>query len=332
MRLRVKLSSMDGTHRDKTLPETIMLRWMEDRRSFCASRTDTPFTARFIVHYISKRQIKNAPQTRPPFYSPRVKLVNDALEANNCEKSRAETLPTRPEREWWTTAKTAIPPAASVPPDRPPPLPPHPAGSWGRPLPETEPPALELALCLQSEAVWCSAMFWRIWLEEHFPPPRTPLSTNPLPPRRQYFCATRPLLQLQVFDVVYEQSGFICSRFRVLSGMLTGLYHSHEIHCRRGENRAVLLHTAGRIFQPLISRQVETRRVILQPIRCKETTDRSRGSANESTHSLERWPHKRKKRWQEVGQSWLWISITDTRLSQSVWRTVRGAVRDTPMK
>ncbi len=59
-------------------------------QELCASRTDTPFTARFIVHYISKRQIKNAPQTRPPFYSPRVKLVNDALEANNCEKSRAE--------------------------------------------------------------------------------------------------------------------------------------------------------------------------------------------------------------------------------------------------
>ncbi len=104
--------------------------------------------------------------------------------------------------------------------------------------------------------------------------------------------------------------------------MLTGLYHSHEIHCRRGENRAVLLHTAGRIFQPLISRQVEqggsyfSQSAARKPL--TEAVDqpmRARTASNVDQH-------KRKKRWQEVGQSWLWISITDTRLSQSVWRTV----------
>lgn len=80
---------MDVTlpHRDKTLPETIM---NEGSQQLCASRTYISFTARLIVYYIPKRQIINAPQPARLLYSPRVKLVNDALEANNCEKSRAE--------------------------------------------------------------------------------------------------------------------------------------------------------------------------------------------------------------------------------------------------
>ncbi len=130
-------------------------------------------------------------------------------------KSRELNPANQARKRMVNDSKDCHPAGCVSPPDRAPPLSPHPAGELCRPLPETEPPALELPLCLQSEAVWCSAMFWRIWLEEHFPPPRTPLSTNPLPPRRQYFCATRPSLQLQVFGVVYEQSGFICSRFRV---------------------------------------------------------------------------------------------------------------------
>lgn len=44
------------------------------------------------------------------------------------------------------------------PPDRPPP--PHAAGLLARPLPDTEPPEFRLALCLQSEAARCSAMFY----------------------------------------------------------------------------------------------------------------------------------------------------------------------------
>lgn len=99
-------------------------------------------------------------------------------------KSRELNPANQARKRMVNDSKDCHPAGCVSPPDRPPA--PHPAGELGRPLPETEPPALELALCLQSEAVWCSAMFWRIWLGKHFPPPRTPLSTNPLPPRRQY--------------------------------------------------------------------------------------------------------------------------------------------------
>lgn len=139
--------------------------------------------------------------TNPPsFYTHQGSNSWMMLSKRITAKSRELNPANQARKRMVNDSKDCHPAGCVSPPDRPPPL--HPAGELGRPLPETEPPALELALCLQSEAVWCSAMFWRIWLGKHFPPPRTPLSTNPLPPRRQYFCATRPSLQLQVFDVV----------------------------------------------------------------------------------------------------------------------------------
>lgn len=90
MRLRVKIVKHGRTAQRQNASWDNHTPMNGGSQQLCASRIDTSFTATLIVQYIPKRQIKNAPQTRPHLYSPRVKLVNDALEANNCEKSRAE--------------------------------------------------------------------------------------------------------------------------------------------------------------------------------------------------------------------------------------------------
>lgn len=182
------------------------------RQRLCASRTDNSLTARKTAHYTRKRQMINAPQ---PARLDTHQGSNSwmMLSKRITAKSRELNPANQARKRMVNDSKDCHPAGCVSPPERPPPL--HPAGELGRPFPETEPPALELALCLQSEAVWCSAMFWRIWLGKHFPPPRTPLSTNPLPPRRQYFCATRPSLQLQIYGVACSRSGFICNRIRV---------------------------------------------------------------------------------------------------------------------
>lgn len=159
MRLRVKIVK-HGRYRTETKRFLRQL-WMKHRSSSVhhARNSYISFTARLIVHYIPKRQIINAPQPAC-LYTHQGSNSWMMLSKRITAKSRELNPANQARKRMVNDSKDCHPAGCVSPPDRPPPL--HPAGELGRPLPETEPPELELALCLQSEAVWCSAMFWRI--------------------------------------------------------------------------------------------------------------------------------------------------------------------------
>ena len=95
--------------------------------------------------------------------------------SNRITAKSLELKPASQARNRMVKDRRDCQPAGCVsPPDRPPPPPPHPAAALGRPLPETEPPAPGLALCLHSE-VCCSAMFWSRSVRKAFPRPHAPL-------------------------------------------------------------------------------------------------------------------------------------------------------------
>lgn len=198
-----KLSSVDVPHRDKTLPKRFLkqLRWNEWR-----------IAATFVHHtesyknqdnceftYALRCKTSNLDHEPTRLYLPRVKLVNDALEANNCEKSRAEScqpgqkenserqqrLPSRRLRQSTGQASAATS-----------------SRGVGPPVARHRTPGVgaRFVLTIGGGVVLrhvLSEPCWRIWLGKLFPPPRTPLC----PPTHSLLGAniSAARLQLQLF-------------------------------------------------------------------------------------------------------------------------------------
>lgn len=220
MRLRVKIVKHGQRQNASWDNHTEM---NEGSQQLCASRTDISFTARLTMHYII-----NAPQTRPPLYSPRVKLVNDALEANNCEKSRAEPcqpgqkengerqqrLPSRRLRQSSGQASAAASSRGigpSVARDR--------TSSVGARFVLTVGGGVVLRHVL--EDLVRKALPTATHPSFHQPAP----SSAPIFLRNQAFAPTAGIWRCVLTIWIYLQ------QIPRLSGMLTGLYHSaHEIH------------------------------------------------------------------------------------------------------